>query len=99
MRQMTQTQFCLSAMIEETYAQTLLALPRVAKACNSDQLTRLSRYGSLKTWASELDLGKAAKLLEATLAEEKKTNATLTTIAENDINQHPLDFRTASAVR
>jgi ferritin-like metal-binding protein YciE len=48
----------------------------------------ISRYGSLKTWASELGLSKAAKLLEATLAEEKKTDATLTTIAEKDVNQH-----------
>ena len=48
----------------------------------------ISRYGSLKTWASELGLSKAAKLLEATLAEEKKTDATLTTIAETDVNQH-----------
>ena len=88
MRQMTQTQFCLSAMIEETYAQTPLALSRVAKACNSDQLTRLSRYGSLKTWASELGLTKSAKLLDATLSEEKKTDAALTKIAESDVNQH-----------
>jgi ferritin-like metal-binding protein YciE len=48
----------------------------------------MSRYGSLKTWASELGLGDAADLLEATLAEEKKTDATLTKIAENNINQH-----------
>jgi len=48
----------------------------------------ISRYGSLKTWASELGLSKAAKLLDATLAEEKKTDATLTTIAEKDVNQH-----------
>ena len=48
----------------------------------------MSRYGSLKTWASELGLGDAADLLETTLAEEKKTDATLTKIAENNINQH-----------
>lgn len=48
----------------------------------------MSRYGSLKTWASELGLSDAADLLETTLAEEKKTDATLTKIAENNINQH-----------
>src|SRR5665213_667703 len=48
----------------------------------------MSRYGSLKTWASELGLGQAVKLLDATLAEEKKTDATLTQIAENNVNQH-----------
>ena len=43
----------------------------------------MSRYGSLKTWASELGLSDAADLLETTLAEEKKTDATLTKIAES----------------
>ena len=48
----------------------------------------MSRYGSLKTWAAELGLSQAAKLLDATLIEEKKTDATLTQIAENSVNQH-----------
>ena len=48
----------------------------------------MSRYGSLKTWASELGLGDAARLLDATLAEEKKTDATLTEIARNSVNRH-----------
>ena len=48
----------------------------------------MSRYGSLKTWASELGLGQAVKLLDATLSEEKKTDATLTEIAKNNVNQH-----------
>ena len=48
----------------------------------------MSRYGSLKTWASELGLSDAAALLETTLVEEKKTDATLTKIAENNVNQH-----------
>ena len=42
----------------------------------------ISRYGSLKTWASELGLTQAAKLLEETLSEEKKTDATLSKLAE-----------------
>ena len=47
----------------------------------------ISRYGTLKTWASELGLNDAVKLLDATLAEEKKTDADLTKIAENVVNQ------------
>jgi len=47
----------------------------------------ISRYGTLKTWASELGLGDAVKLFDATLAEEKKTDATLTQIAESVVNQ------------
>ena len=48
----------------------------------------MSRYGSLRTWAKELGLGKAASLLEATLKEEKNADATLTKIAEDSVNQH-----------
>jgi ferritin-like metal-binding protein YciE len=47
----------------------------------------ISRYGTLKTWASELGLNDAVKLLDATLQEEKKTDATLTRIAETVVNQ------------
>ncbi len=48
----------------------------------------MSRYGSLRTWAKELGLDKAASLLEATLKEEKNADATLTKIAEDNVNQH-----------
>ena len=47
----------------------------------------ISRYGTLKTWANELGLGDAVGLLDATLQEEKKTDATLTKIAESIVNQ------------
>jgi ferritin-like metal-binding protein YciE len=48
----------------------------------------IARYGTLKTWAAELGLKQAVKLLEATLAEEKKTDETLTMLAESEVNQH-----------
>ena len=48
----------------------------------------ISRYGSLKTWATELGLTAAARLLEQTLAEEKKTDATLSKLAESHVNKH-----------
>ena len=41
----------------------------------------------MRTWANELGLGDAVKLLDATLAEEKKTDATLSEIAESVVNQ------------
>jgi ferritin-like metal-binding protein YciE len=47
----------------------------------------ISRYGTLKTWASELGLEDALSLLDATLQEEKKTDATLTEIAEMVVNR------------
>jgi ferritin-like metal-binding protein YciE len=48
----------------------------------------IARYGTLKTWAAELGLKQAVKLLQATLAEEKKTDETLTQLAESQVNQH-----------
>jgi ferritin-like metal-binding protein YciE len=47
----------------------------------------ISRYGTLKTWANELGLRDAVGLLDATLQEEKNTDATLTKIAESVVNQ------------
>jgi ferritin-like metal-binding protein YciE len=48
----------------------------------------IARYGTLKTWAAELGLNQAVKLLDATLSEEKKTNEDLTKLAESGVNQH-----------
>ncbi len=47
----------------------------------------MSRYGTLRTWAQELGLNDAVRLLEQTLEEEKKTDAALTKIAESVVNQ------------
>jgi ferritin-like metal-binding protein YciE len=41
----------------------------------------------MKTWANELGLTDAARLLGQTLDEEKETDATLTDIAESVVNQ------------
>jgi ferritin-like metal-binding protein YciE len=48
----------------------------------------IARYGTLKTWAKELGLNQAVRLLESTLSEEKETDETLTEIAESQVNQH-----------
>lgn len=42
----------------------------------------ISRYGALKTWAGQLGMKDAVKLLDETLTEEKKTDQMLTDIAE-----------------
>ncbi len=46
----------------------------------------ISRYGTLKTWAGELGIVGAVKLLDATLQEEKKTDTALTQLAVTVIN-------------
>jgi ferritin-like metal-binding protein YciE len=48
----------------------------------------IARYGTLKTWAAELGHKQAVRLLEQTLSEEKKTDETLTRLAESEVNQH-----------
>ncbi len=47
----------------------------------------ISRYGTLKAWASELGLTGAVKLLDQTLVEEKRTDALLTELAKAAVNQ------------
>ncbi len=47
----------------------------------------MSRYGTLRTWADELGHQDAAKLLQATLDEEKATDRALTELAEAVVNQ------------
>lgn len=46
----------------------------------------ISRYGTLITWADELGLSDAVQLLKETLAEEKKTDQTLTGLAKSVVN-------------
>ena len=47
----------------------------------------ISRYGTLKAWAGKLGMNpQAVKLLDQTLAEEKKTDESLTKLAETAVN-------------
>ncbi len=47
----------------------------------------ISRYGSLIAWAGQLGMREAAKLLDATLQEEKKADQILTKIAHSAVNR------------
>ena len=46
----------------------------------------ISRYGTLKQWAQQLGMRDAVPLLDATLQEEKKTDESLTQLAESAVN-------------
>ena len=46
----------------------------------------ISRYGTLKTWATELGMNDAARLLDQTLKEEEKTDQALTQLAKAAVN-------------
>ena len=55
----------------------------------------ISRYGTLKTWAAELGLKDAVRLLDATLKEEEKTDAALSKLAQSGVNQHAQEAEAA----
>ena len=47
----------------------------------------ISRYGTLKAWAQHMGLTQAVGLLDETLEEEKRTDETLTELAETAVNE------------
>lgn len=50
----------------------------------------ISRYGTLKRWATVLGLKNAAKLLDETLQQESKTDESLTKLADSEVNEEAL---------
>jgi ferritin-like metal-binding protein YciE len=75
------------AEVMKEYKGTSALDPGLLAAAQAVEHYEISRYGTLKTWASELGLNDAVSLLDATLQEEKKTDAALTQIAETVVNQ------------
>jgi ferritin-like metal-binding protein YciE len=57
----------------------------------------IARYGMLKAWAKQLGMDEVAKLLDATLQEEKKADALLTQIAERASNPEAQGGKAARA--
>jgi ferritin-like metal-binding protein YciE len=47
----------------------------------------IARYGTLRTWAEQLGMSEAAKLLQQTLDEEIATDKKLTDLAETEVNK------------
>jgi ferritin-like metal-binding protein YciE len=64
-------------------------------AAQSVEHYEMSRYGTLRTWAEELGLGDAAKLLQTTLDEEQATDEALTELAETLVNQRAQEAQAA----
>jgi len=46
----------------------------------------ISRYGTLKQWAQQLGMKEAVRLLDETLQQERKTDESLTSLAEASVN-------------
>jgi ferritin-like metal-binding protein YciE len=56
-------------------------------AAQSVEHYEIGRYGTLATWADELGLTEAARLLKQTLGEEEETDQMLSELAETTVNQ------------
>lgn len=72
--------------VMEEYDDTPALDAGLLAAAQAVEHYEISRYGTLKTWAGKLGLNEAVKLLDETLAEEKKTDDTLTKIAVSAVN-------------
>ena len=66
----------------EDFGDTPAADAVLAACAQAMEHYEIARYGTLKTWASQLGYADAAKLLDETLQEEKKTDLLLTKIAD-----------------
>jgi ferritin-like metal-binding protein YciE len=72
--------------IMDEYTDTPALDAGLLAAAQAVEHYEISRYGTLKTWASKLGHGDAVKLLDETLAEEKKTDDALSKLAVSAIN-------------
>ncbi len=72
--------------VMEEYADTPALDAGLLAAAQAVEHYEISRYGTLKSWAAKLEMKDAVKLLDQTLAEEKKTDELLTKVAEKAVN-------------
>lgn len=73
--------------IMEDFDDTEALDPGLLAVAQAVEHYEIARYGTLKTWADQLDLKDAVPLLEATLFEEKKTDELLSKLAMKEVNQ------------
>ena len=73
-------------IIDETEKGTLTRDVGIISAAQKVEHYEIASYGTMKTLAGVLGYGQAAKLLEATLAEEKNADNLLTQVAEGSVN-------------
>ncbi|WP_230533442.1 YciE/YciF ferroxidase family protein [Microvirga roseola] len=75
-----------SKEVMEDFADSEALDAGILAAAQAVEHYEITRYGSLKTWAEELGMRDATKLLDQTLQEEKKTDQLLTKLAEARVN-------------
>lgn len=74
------------SIVEETEDGSMTRDAAIIAAAQKVEHYEIATYGTLATLAKVLGMDDAAGLLVETLEEEKQTDETLTSIAENDIN-------------
>jgi ferritin-like metal-binding protein YciE len=72
--------------VMEDFADSVALDAGILAAAQAVEHYEITRYGSLRTWAEELGMRDAAKLIEQNLEEEKKTDLLLTKLAEARVN-------------
>lgn len=74
----------------EEYKGTAALDAGLLAAAQAVEHYEITRYGTLKRWAELLGMKDAVRLLDATLAEESKTDEALTGIADSVVNEKAL---------
>ena len=72
--------------IMDEYKGSAALDPGLLAAAQAVEHYEIARYGTLKAWAEKLSMPEAAKLIDETLTEEKKTDDTLSKLAVAAIN-------------
>jgi len=72
--------------VMEDFAESSALDAGILAAAQAVEHYEITRYGSLKTWAEELGMTDAVRLLDQNLEEEKKTDKLLTQLAEARLN-------------
>ena len=73
--------------IMEDYAGDSALDAGLAASAQAVEHYEIARYGTLRTWADELGMKDASKLLDQTLQEEIKTDQLLTKLATSAVNR------------
>ncbi len=71
----------------EDFGDSEVADAALVAAAQAIEHYEIVRYGTLKTYAEELGMKDAAKLIDQNLQEEKKTDTLLTQVAETRANK------------
>lgn len=74
-------------ILKENKDNTMVKDAGIIIACQKVEHYEIATYGSLVSLSKKMGADECTKLLEETLEEEKKTDASLTKLAESEINE------------